>query len=85
MVRYLHSADHIPRRIRKVDFKDITYPEKKRIFTKVKKKSCIGISLFGYDNKQKYPVYVLRKALERLMDLLLIREGKKALYPYPRF
>ena len=67
MVRYLHPEDYRPARIRKVDkmfkseldFKDIKVPVKIRDINKIEKKNCIGISVFGYENKETYPICVL--------------------------
>ena len=40
-----------------------------------KKKNSIGISVFGYENKEKNPIYVSKKCCEeRRVDLLLIGE-----------
>ena len=65
LVKYLHSADFHPAKIRKVDkdfarkldFKDIKFPVRSKHNQKIeKKKNCIGNSVFGYENKQKYPI-----------------------------
>ena len=44
-----------------------------------KKKNSISISVFGYENKEKHPVYVSKKCFEeKHVDLLLIGdEGKR--------
>ena len=46
---------------------------------KIKKKNSIGISVFGYENKEKHPIYVLKKYCEeKHVDLLAIgKEGKR--------
>ena len=89
MVRYLNPEDHNPRRITKadkvfakiLDFKDIKYPVKTRDIQKVETNNSIDISVFGYDNKVKYPIYVSKKCCkEKHVDLLLIREGEKKHY-----
>ena len=96
LVGYLNPADHNPRRITKankdfakrLDFKDIKFPIKSRDIHKIeKKKNSIGISVIGYENKVKYPIYVSKKCCEdKRVDLLLIGEGeKKALCSYQRF
>ena len=94
MVRYLNPADHNPRRItkadkdfaKKLDFKDIKFPVKTRDIHKIEKKNSIGISVFGYENKEKYPVYVSKQCYEeKHVDLLLIGEGEKTLCSYQRF
>ena len=69
IVRYVHPADHDPRRItkadkdfaKKLDFKDIKFPVKIRAIHKIEEKYSIGISVFGYENKEKYPIYVSKK------------------------
>ena len=83
MIRYLNPADHHPARITKsdknftktLDFKDIKFPVKTRNIHKIEKKNSIGISIFGYENKVKYPIYVSKKCCEdKHVDLLLIGE-----------
>ena len=84
MVRYLHCADQNPRKIRKVnklyrdklDFKDIKFPVKVRNIPKIERRNSIDINVFGYEDKEKYPVYVSKKCCEdKHVDLLLIDEG----------
>ena len=40
------------------DFKDINFSVKVRDIHKIERKNPIGINLFGYKDKKKYPVYV---------------------------
>ena len=50
------------------------------IYTKLKK-HCIGISVFGYENKENFPIYVSKKCYEeKHVDLLLIGEEGKRRY-----
>ena len=64
--QYLHSADH-PARIRKIDklfgdeldFEDIKFPVKIKDIHRIEKNS-IGISVSGYERKEKYLLNVLR-------------------------
>ena len=66
LVRYLNPADPNIRRITKADkdfakklhFKDIKFAVKIRDIYKTEKKNSIGISNFGYENKENFPVYV---------------------------
>ena len=54
----LKSFRHYPSRItkadkdfaKKLDFKDLKLPINVRDIHKIEKKSCIGISVFGYEN-----------------------------------
>ena len=69
LVRYLYSADHHPARIPKadkdfarvLDFKDIRFPVKIRDIYKIEKTNSIAVSVFGYENKEKYPIHVSKK------------------------
>ena len=89
LVRYLNPADHNPRRITKTDkdfaerpdFKEIKFPVKIREIQKFEKKNSIGISVFGYENKEKYLIYVSKKCCEeKHVDLLLIGEVEHKFY-----
>ena len=87
-VRYLHPADHHPGRIRKFDR---SFGEELALKYKISsqnwrysqnlKRNFISISVFGYENKKKRPIYVLRKCCEEThVDLLLITEKDKRHY-----
>ena len=85
----LNAADHHPARIskadnaclRKLDFKDIEYPEKIRDFQKIKKKNSSSISVLGYENKKRHPIYGSKKCCEeKHVDLLLIGKEAKRCY-----
>ena len=89
LVRYLNPADHNPAGItkadkdftKKIDFKDIKFPVKTRDIHKIEKKKSISISIFGYENKVKYPINISKKCCEdKHVDLLLIGEGEKKDY-----
>ena len=63
---------------KKLDFKDIKFPVKVRDIHKIEKKNPIRISVFGDENKEKHPIYVLEKCCEeKHIDLLLIGEEDK--------
>ena len=52
----------------------------------MKKKNCIGISDFGYENQEKHPIYVARNCSEEEhVYLLLIEEKGKRHCPYHTF
>ena len=40
----------------------------------MEKKNCIHISVFGYENVQKFPMYVSKNTFKRVVDLVLIEE-----------
>ena len=59
-------------------FKDIVFSVKVRDIHKIEKRNSINISVFGYENKQKHPIYISKKCCEeKHVDLLLIAEGKR--------
>ena len=80
LVRYLNPADHNPRRITKTD----EYFAKRLDFKeRIRKKEFHRYSIFGYENKEKYPIYVLKNCCEeKHVGLLLIGEGEKTLCFY---
>ena len=86
MVRYLNLANHHPARItntdkefaKRLDFKDIKFRVKIRDIQKIQKKNSIGINAFGYENKEKYPIYISKHCCEeKRVDLFVIGEGKR--------
>ena len=66
---YLNPEDCDPARITKadedflkrLDIKDIKLPLKTRDIKKFKKKNCIDISVFGFNKRVKYPIYLSKK------------------------
>ena len=86
---YLHPAEDNLRKITKADkdfakkhdFEDIKFQSKLETFTKLQKNFFINISIFRYENKEKYPIYVSKKCFEEThVDLLL--KGKKGKMHY---
>ena len=78
MVRHLYPINYHPVRVTKADkdfaekrdFKDIKFPIKIRDIHKIEKNNSIGISVFGYRNKEKHLIYVSKKMLISLVRLL---------------
>ena len=67
IVRYLNPGDHHPAYFtkadkefaRKFDFKDkISRKIQRHSQNQKRKKKSIGINAFGYDNKEKHPIFV---------------------------
>ena len=75
LVRYLNPTDHCPERIikggkdfaKKLYFKDIKFPVKVRDVHKIEKKNSIGVSVFGYENKEKRSIYVSKNVVKKHM------------------
>ena len=69
LVRYLHLTDHNSKRIKKIDkdfakelgFKDIKISNK---ISNIGSKNYTGISVFGYEDKERYTIYELQKIYE---------------------
>ena len=62
----------------RLDFKDTKFSAKIRDIHKIEKKNSVGISVFGYENKEKHPIYVSKQCCEeKTVDLLLIGEEEK--------
>ena len=45
-------------------------------------KNNICISVFGYDNRLVFPIYISNQKFEDLMDLLLLIDNDKSHYVY---
>ena len=59
---------------------------KARNIHKIEKKKIISISVFGYENNEKHPIYISTKCCEeKHADLLLIKEEGKGHYCYLKF
>ena len=88
LVRYLNPADRKPEKITKGDKKfakkltlKTEFPVKIWEIRKIEKNSSISISVFGYESKEKHPIYVLKQFCEeKHVDLLLIGEEGKRCY-----
>ena len=89
IVRYVNPGNHHPARItkadkdfaKKLDFKGIKFPVKIRITHKIeKKKNSIGISVFGYENKEKHAGkknMLIYYSYEKKDSFLLQHRGRK--------
>ena len=74
----LEELKKLQRFCKKLDFKDVKFIVKVRDIHKIEKNNYIGISVFGYENKEKYRIYVSNNTLKRNIDLLLVvEEGKR--------
>ena len=86
LAKYLNPVNYHSARISKahkdlakmLDFVDISFAVKIRDIHKIKNKNSLSISVFAYENKEKYPIYVSKKSCEeKHVDLLLIGEAEK--------
>ena len=80
----MNSQDKDPQRIKKseeeylkkLDYTGIEFPITIKQFNKIEKQNNITINIFGYEEKQTYPIYVSKENCENYMNLLLIPEGE---------
>ena len=45
-------------------FKDINFAVETRGIRKIEENNSVGISVFGYENKENYPIYVPKNAVK---------------------
>ena len=87
-IRHLNPQDKDPQRIKKVDkqyvnnldYSGIDFPVTTKQYNKIEKQNEININVFGYENKQPYPIYVSKEKYEDHMELLLITENENKHY-----
>ena len=87
-IRHLNPQDKYPQRIKKVDkqfienldYSGIQFPVTVKQYNKIEKQNEININVFGYEDKQPYPIYVSKEKYEDHMNLLLITENKNNHY-----
>ncbi|XP_068712979.1 uncharacterized protein [Montipora foliosa] len=87
-IRHLNPQDKYPQRIKKSDkafienlnYSGIEFPVTTKQYNKIEKQNEININVFGYENKQKYPIYVSKEKYKDCMNLLLITENENKHY-----
>lgn len=80
-IRLLNPQNKDPQRIKKLadkayvknlDYSGIEFPVTTKQYNKIEKQNEININVFGYEDKQPYPIYVSKEKYENHMELLLI-------------
>ena len=87
-IRHLNPQDKYPQRIKKfdkqyienLDYSGIEFPVTTKQYNKIEKQNEININVFGYEDKQPYPIHVSKEKYEDHMNLLLITENKNNHY-----
>ena len=87
-IRHLNPQEKDPQRIKKtdkqyvgkLDYSNIEFPVSVKHYSKIEKQNSINISVFGYEDKQPYPIYVSKEKYEDHMELLLITENENKHY-----
>ena len=81
-VRHLNSQIKNPQRIKKsdktytekLDYSEIQFPVSIKQINKIEEKNNIRINVFGYEDKQPFPLYISKEKFEDQMNLLLITQ-----------
>ena len=87
-IRHINPQEKYPQRIKKVDkqyieklnYSGIEFPVCVKHYNKIEKQNSININVFGYENKQPYPIYISKEKNEDHMELLLITENENNHY-----
>ena len=87
-IRHLNPQTKDPQRIKKSDkqyvsnlnYNDIEFPVSTKHYNKIEKQNEININVFGYEDKQKYPIYVSKEKYDNCMNLLLITKDENKHY-----
>ena len=87
-IRHLNPQDKYPQRIKKVDkpyvknldYPGVEFPVNVKHYNKIEKQNSINISVFGYEDKQPYPIYVSKEKYKDHMELLMITENENKHY-----
>jgi len=87
-IRHLNPQDKYPQRIKKtdkeyvknLDYSGIEFPVTTRQYNKIEKQNEININVFGYENKQPYPIFLSKEKYDGQMNLLLITKNDNKHY-----
>ena len=87
-IRYLNPQEKDPQRIKKYDrqfienlnYSGIEFPVTIKQYNKIEKQNNIRINVFGFEEKQPYPIYVSKEKFKDHMELLLITENENKHY-----
>ena len=66
--------------IDKLDYEGIKFPVTIKPINKIEKQNNIRINVFGYENKQPYPIYISKEKFEDHIELLLITKDENKHY-----
>ena len=87
-IRYLNPQIKDPQRIKKSDkqyisnlkYDGVEFPLATKHYNKIEKQNEININIFGYEDKQPYPIYISNENFNDHIELLLITKGEKKHY-----
>ena len=87
-IRHLNPQTEHSERIKKEDkkminelnYEGVDFPTSQKHYNKVEKQNNIRINVFGYEDRQPYPIHISKEKFEDQMNLLLITEDEKKHY-----
>ena len=87
-IRHLNPHENNPQRIKKtdkeyikeLDYSNIIFPVSVKQINQIEKQNNIRINLFGYEEKQKFPIQISKEKYQNNMNLLLLNNDKKNHY-----
>ena len=88
-IRHLNPQDVHPERIKKktdkkivqeLNYQVVDFPVSLKDYSKIGEQTNININVFGYENKQFYPIYVSKQKNKDILNLLLITEDENKHY-----
>ena len=87
-IRHLNPQDKNPQIIKKtdkqyiekLDYSGIEFPVTVKQYNRIEKQNSINVNVFGYEEKQAFPIYVSKEKYQDHMELLLITKGENKHY-----
>ena len=87
-IRHLNRQEKDPHRIKKcdkefikkLDYTGIQFPVTTKQYNKIEKQNEININVFGYEERQPFPIFISKEKYQEHMELLLITEGENKHY-----
>ena len=62
----------------RLNYNGIEFPISEKDYIKIEKKNGIRVNVFGYENKQPFPIHISKEDFERELNLLLLEsDGNK--------
>ena len=63
-----------------LNYQGIEFLVSAKDYTKIEMQNSINVNVFGYENKQFYPIFVSKQHNEKVLNLLRITKGEKQHY-----
>lgn len=66
--------------VEQLNYEGIEFPVAAKHYGKIEEQNSININVFGYENKEFYPICVSKQHNENVLSLLLITKDEKKHY-----